>query len=379
MALLAAAALDRHPVVVRVLTVGATALLAVAFVPVFSSFAADNAGLVAAGRASSGSPGMLLTDSPVAAYYSGKKPSEITGSRVLPVDRAQALEWMRTHRVGTLVLEDISYYRATLVFPDLAHGSAAPPFATLGAEGRYQVSGGKTVYVYSFGAARTFESVYPGVDADITPMPAEGKTAALAKGVALRVDSTQVTGEGMGFGVPIVHYGDGWVYSRTVGDVDLATTSAVVWRRTFQLDEIGGDAAHRYEFVPIPSRGEIEVTYTIDSTGVSISVKPLWLAPGYSEGAVLNEQSAAFNDFAADRQPTLVDGAFGNWVPVSGSWARLRSGSLGVEWSVPSLSGAGLYGGRELTNPDFDWAGLDYVFPGAFTGTSYHINVKEAR
>jgi len=379
MALLAAAALDKYAGVVRVLTVGATALLALAFLPVFTSFASDNAGLVAAGRASSGSPGMLLTDSPVAAYYSGKHPSDITGSGVLPLDRAQALDWLRAHQVNTLVLEDISYYRATMVFPELARGSAAPPFASLGTQGRYQVTGGKTVYVYSRGAARTFQSVYPGVDTDLLPMPAEGKTAQLAKGLVLRVGLSQAAGEGMGFGVPIVHYGDGWVYSRTSSDVDLSTPSSAIWRRTFQLDEIGGDATHKYQFVPIASRGEVEVTYTVDPTGISVVIKPLWLAPGYSEVGVLNEQSAEFNDFAADHQPTLVDQQFGNWVPVTGSWARLRSGSLGVEWSVPSLSAGSLHGGRELVAPDFNWAGLDYIFPGQFTGAGYHINVKEAQ
>jgi hypothetical protein len=61
------------------------------------------------------------------------------------------------------------------------------------------------------------------------------------------------TGEGMGFGVPIVRYPDGWVYSRTSSTVELSATS---WRRTFQLDEIGGDAAHRYAFVPITSPGD---------------------------------------------------------------------------------------------------------------------------
>jgi hypothetical protein len=210
-------------------------------------------------------------------------------------------------------------------------------------------------------------------------MPAEGKTAQLAKGLVLRVGLSQAAGEGMGFGVPIVHYGDGWVYSRTSSDVDLSTPSSAIWRRTFQLDEIGGDATHNYQFVPIASRGEVEVTYTVDPTGISVVVKPLWLAPGYSEVGVLNEQSAEFNDFAADHQPTLVDKQFGNWVPVTGSWARLRSGSLGVEWSVPSLSGASLHGGRELVAPDFNWAGLDYIFPGQFTGAGYHINVKEAQ
>jgi len=209
-------------------------------------------------------------------------------------------------------------------------------------------------------------------------MPAAGKTSPLAKGVTLRVGSSVAAGEGMGFGVPIVHYTDGWVYSRTFDDVDLSTAGATVWKRTFRLDEIGGDAAHRYQFLPTASRGEIAVTYTIRSYGVTISVAPVWLAPGYSEFGILNEQSADFDDFAADGEPTLTGASFGNWVPVTGRWARLRSASLGVEWSLPAVDGASLFAGRELAAPDFDWAGLDYMFPSNFDGVSYHINIKEA-
>ena len=64
---------------------------------------------------------------------------------------------------------------------------------------------------------------------------------------------------------------------------------------------------------------------------------------------------------------------------MTGRWARLRSGSLGVEWSVPAITGAQLYAGRELAPPDFDWAGLDYMFPSSFDGATYHINIKEAQ
>lgn len=378
LALLAAGALDRHVAAIRVLAVAAAGLLAVAFIPVFASFAADNAGLVAAGKAASGSPGLLLTDSPVVAFYSGKQPAQITGSQSLPPGRSQAVDWLRSHGVTELVLENISYYRATAVFPDLASGHAGPPFESLGEQSRYQVNGGKSVYAYRLGAALALQSIYPGVDASIAPPPADGKTAALAKGVTLRVGSQAVAGEGMGFGVPIVHYPDGWVYARTDTTVDASTPSQAIWTRTFQLDEIGGDAAHRYQFVPIASRGQIQVTYTVDATGISIQVKPLSMAPGVSEVGILNEESAAFDDFAAERQTTLVGADFGNWVPATGSWARLQSKNLGVQWSVPSIAGAALYGGRELLSPGFDWAGLDYIFPASFAGASYHINVKEA-
>jgi len=242
------------------------------------------------------------------------------------------------------------------------------------------VSGGKPVYAYRLGSALMLQSLYPGVDASILTPPAQGKSAPLAKGVTLIVGTQSASGEGMGFGVPIVHYHDGWVYSRTATTQDLSTATNAVWSRTYQLDEMGGDNAHSYQFVPIESRGAIQVTYTVDSTGVSISVRPLWLAPGYTQVGILNEESAAFDDFAAaDRSRSLVGSAFPNWVPTSGPWARLRSGSLQVEWSVPSLPGAQLYGGRELVNPGFAWAGLDYMFPASFDGASYRINVQEAR
>ena len=175
----------------------------------------------------------------------------------------------------------------------------------------------------------------------------------------------------MGFGVPIVLYPDGWVYSRSASDVQIAPNE---WQRTFQLDEIGGDDAHAYRFQPIPSRGAIAVTYAIDPTGVAISVRTEWLAPGYTQVAILNEQSAAFDDLATGNQVTL-----GNWTPVTGEWARLRSVSLDTEWSLPAISGASLYAGREFSPPNFNWAGLDYVFDGRFGGADYRINVEEAQ
>ncbi|HYS97565.1 MAG TPA: glycosyltransferase [Candidatus Dormibacteraeota bacterium] len=360
LALLAAGVLERHRVAIGSLALGATAMLAVAFLPIFSSFADANSGLVAAGRAAAGSSRMLLTDSPTVAYYSGRQPAEITGSQALPAERTRALAWMRSHGVSMLVVENISYYRATALFPDLAQGRPTMPFMPAGSMDAYNVPGGKAVFAYR---------LLPDLTLDPT---SQGKTAPLAKGLTM---GTAGTGEGMGFGVPIVRYPDGWVYSRTSSTV---ATSATSWTRTFQLDEMGGDGAHSYRFVPIASRGAVEVTYTLDGTGVAISVKPLWLQPGYSDVGILNEQSSDFNDFAADGQPTLTGAAFGNWIPVTGSWARLRSGSLGVEWSLPGVAGASLYAGRELAAPDFDWAGLDYMFPSNFDGVSYHINIKEA-
>jgi hypothetical protein len=280
--------------------------------------------------------------------------------------------------VTQLVLEDISYYRATAIFPDLAAGRPGPPFQSLGQQSRYQVPGGKPVYAYRLNADLSTQLIDPNLEATIASTGGQGKTAALAKGVTLNVGGAGIGGEGMGFGVPIVQYGDGWVYSRTSTTVDISTANAAVWKKTFQLDEIGGDKAHNYAFQPVASRGAIEVTYTIDDTGVSVSVRTIWLAPGFSRVGILNEQSAAFDDFA-DSSQTLIGSSFPNWVAVSGSWGRLRAAGLGVEWSIPAIAGAELHAGRELAPPDFNWAGLDYLFPAGFAGATYHINLQEAR
>jgi len=378
LALLAASVLDRQRAAIRLATAAATGLLAVAFLPVFGGFAAGNAGLVAAGRAAAGSPGVLVTDSPVVAYYSHKSPAGITGSQALPLDRDAAVGWLRAHGVTEIVVEDISYYRATLDFPELATGNPAPPFAPLGDEHAYNSAGGKTVFAYRLGAALDQQVIFPGVDAAIRPAPSQGKSAPLAKGVTLVIGGTDAAGEGMGFGVPIVQYADGWVYPRTVSVLDLSTGDKAIWKCVFQLDEIGGDAAHGYSFVPIASRGSIEVTYTVDASGISVVVRPLSLTPGYTHVAILNEESAAFDD-VANPSSTAVGPQFGRWMPMGGDWARLRSGSLGVEWSLPRLPGAQLYAGRELSAPGFDWAGLDYEFDGAFTGAAYQIHVQQAR
>ena len=358
----------------------ALALLAVAFLPVFAGFAAGNTGLIAAGRAASGSPGKLLTDSPVVAYYSGKSPVDIAGSQNLPLDPGLAVAWIRRQGVSEVVVEDISYYRATIVLPDLVAGRPTPPFEPLGDEGWYNVAGGKTVYAYRVGAGLSQQAIYPGVDAVIAPVPRAGKTALLAKGVSLTVNGATAAGEGMGFGVPIVRYGDGWIFPSTSETVDLSTDSQAMWRQIFVLDQMGGNAmpGGGFDFHPVAPRGRVEVTYTVDGGGIDVAVRALELQPGYLQVAILNEESGAFNDFA-DSSKTLIGPSFGPWVAVSGDWARLRSAGLGVEWSLPAIPGAQLFGGREVAGASFDWAGLDYVFSGPFSGVSYRISVQAAR
>jgi hypothetical protein len=115
----------------------------------------------------------------------------------------------------------------------------------------------------------------------------------------------------------------------------------------------------------------------VSGGGVRVEVRSLGLAPGLLELAMLNEQSAAFDDYA-DAHSTRIGSGFGNWQPVSGSYARLRAGSLGVEWAQQAAGGSQFLAGREAVPPDFDWSGMEYVFDSRFTSVDYTITIQGA-
>ncbi len=379
LALAAAAAADRLPRLWVLAPAGVAAAVALAFVPVLSGLAADNRGVHAAGTRAALLPGGLLTDSPAAAYWSHKPPAEIYGSRALPADRASVDGWLQARDVHGLVLEDIDYYRARAVLPDLVAGRASAPFVAVGDQSTYTVPGGKRVHVYGLGpldSAPLFDGV--GASLQFGHAPGRGRTAPLAKGLVLQSGGGDVAGEGMGFGVPIARCADGWHYPGSGTVVDLSTPGSTVWRKTFDLDVVGGDAAHGYRFAPAPSVGRVEVTYRLSSGQVQVAVRALGLVPGVLQVSVLNEESAAFDDMA-EPGVTRLGAGFGRWQPVSGGWARLRSGSLGIEWAQDRIQGAELNAGRELAPPDFDWSGLDYVFEGGFRSADYTVSIRRSR
>jgi cellulose synthase/poly-beta-1,6-N-acetylglucosamine synthase-like glycosyltransferase len=380
LALLAAAGLDRHP---RLLGAGAAVgagLVAVAFLPVLAGFSAIDRGLVAAGRAAGTQPGALLTDSPVAAYYSGKSPAQIYGSQDLPSDPVLAVGWLHDRMVSTVVSEDIGYYRLTTVFPALATGSQPPaPFQPLGDQAAYNVPGGKLAHVYSLPPERFCAWVTAGAEADVRPseQPEQGKTAGLQKGVTLEGSGGSLAGEGMGFGVPLVRYPDGDYFSGSATTVDISTPSQAAWIKSFRLDRLGIDQDR--SFVAVPSRGRVDVTYRVQAGRIDVEVIPVDLLPGFQQVVILNEESSLFNDFA-DPGRTLLGDRIGSWTPVTGGWARFRSGAAGLEWSLdrPGMA-IGMYAAREVRSPDINFSGVEYVFGPDFSGVTYQVAVGRAR
>lgn len=359
----------------------AAGLLTVAYLPVFESFAGANQGLHAAGAAAARVPGRLLTDSPAAAYASGKPPAQISGSQALPGDPERALAWLEAGGYTSLVVEDIDYYRATRLFPDLAAGRPGPPFQALGDEAAYRVPGGKTAFAYALQPPEYQATLLGELVACLHPgtQPAAGKTAGLQKGLTLERAGSSLAGEGLGFGAPLLRAGGTWYFPGSAVTADISGPGQVVWRKTFELDRREVDTADGafLGFEPVAGQARIQVTYTVSPGRVAVSAVPLALPADVQSVVLLNEESAAFDDFA-DPTQKLAGAAFGSYQPARGGWARLRSAAYDLEWSLRPVPGAQLMAEREHT-PSIDFAGLEYQFGADFTGASYDLEVIKAR
>lgn len=360
-----------------ILAAAAAAATLIAFIPVLAGLAAGGRGLNAAGRSAAGLPGRLLTDSPAVAFWSHRPPDQIVGSAQMPGDPVSALTWLRRHGVSTLALEDIDYYRASLVFPSLARGRAQPPFIEVGGD-TFSVPGGKPVHLYRLAPPQV--EVLPGIAlaAPDDAVPGTGRTASLARGPHLVGQTGSMAGEGAGFGVPIARFDDGWWFPGPGSS--LAVDGAGTWVRVYQLtlrerETSGGRFAG---FETGPSHGEIRVSYRPGPGTIGIELRAQHWRPGLREVVILHEESAAFDDLADPRRSLRGDG-IGSWNPVPAAWARLRSGWLGVEWELPAPPAGGtMYAARELQLPDFDFSGLEWDLPPGLTSADYTISLRRA-
>lgn len=379
--LAAAAAAERLRMPAALVPVGAAVGVAVAFVPVLTGLSADNRGLRAAGDSAAALPGGLLTDSPAAAFWSHKPPAEIYGSRVLPADRAGALSWMQSRGVGGLVLEDVDYYRAHTVLPDLSAGRASPPFLAVGDPSAFTVAGGKPVHVYTLGRQVLVLANGVGVAADEGAWPARTKTAGLAKGPVLVADGRDLAGGGMGFGVPIARFADGWWFPGPHSPLEVTATGDG-WTRTYELDrgEVQDASGHFARFEAGPSHGQVRVTYRVRSGVLTVQVRVLRMDPGVQQVVLLNEESSAFDDYS-DGSSRRLQGAIGSRTPVAGDWARFRSGALGVEWQVPAppRPAGAFFAEHEAVGESIDFSGLEWEFGPGFSEVDYEIKIRRAR
>ena len=384
MALLAAAALDRQRALSACWRCGATGLLAVAFLPVFTGFAAENSGLVSC-RASATSggrgaachrlPGRRLLQPQAAVADHGSLAAAARPCRGARLDA-------RPRRGASSPLRTSATTARPRSFPTWRVGHVAAPFTLLGDQARYQAPGRQArLFAYRLGAELYTQPIFPGVDACIESSPGAGKTAPARQGRDVEVAGADIVGRGHGFRRPDRPVPRRLGLLRTAHDVvDTSSASSSTWTRTFQLDEIGGDAAHGYTFAPIASRGSIEVTYTVDSTGLSVAVRPLWLdarlLPGrHPQRAVggLRRPSRPGHDRTPPGRRTFRTG----WPPAGPGHDSSRAAwaCSGLCRPCPVRSSTA---GRELTRRTSTGLASTTCSPLRSTASTYHVNVKEA-
>ena len=184
-------------------------------------------------------------------------------------------------------------------------------------------------------------------------------------------------------GVPIAHFDDGWWFAAP-SDGSLKESPDGGWTKTFDLTlrEVDDPSGRFLRFAPGPSHARFEVTYRPKlGHGFQVIVRRVGrAAPGLEQVVVLNEESASFDDLATARR-TLLGSRIGSWVPIShSSWARFRSSSSGVEWSLPAPHGAASWYGARESKParGIDFSGIEYSFGPDFTVADYQVSVRRS-
>jgi hypothetical protein len=89
---------------------------------------------------------LLITESPIAAYYSGYPVDRMLGSRWLPDDRASALAFLQSH-AAYIVYVGVPYYKLRSLFPELQNGTDTPNFEFIFDGGGLAI-GTHAVFVY---------------------------------------------------------------------------------------------------------------------------------------------------------------------------------------------------------------------------------------
>jgi hypothetical protein len=231
------------------------------------------------------------------------------------------------------------------------------------------------------------------------------EVAALQKGLLLVADGTELVGEGVGFGVPVVKYEDKTFFSGTAETSVQEDGDQPVIVKSFFLDTISkkrfrhgpfiNDRLYKSihssfekaylayksfrpafdkmmelrnamtihtQFVKVEPRGKVDVRYTFLSDLIEVEVDFTNLnRQGIKELLVLNEQGSTFftEYFDTDRQQ-LLGRDVGAWKQVKADEASFSNNERTVSFTLKNVDGAKLYRGWEQVNGRFCWAGLSY-------------------
>jgi hypothetical protein len=126
---------------------------------------------------------------------------------------------------------------------------------------------------------------------------------------------------------------------------------------------------------------QVEMTYRFDETSgvLAIEANLISLPQGsVTEVIVMNEQGAHYFDQYHDSTGVSLSGKeIGCWDEVAAGEAGFASSSHRIAFTLPCVSGARFFRGRELIGSRLAWAGFGYSFPPTTTRFNYSVKIEE--
>jgi hypothetical protein len=245
------------------------------------------------------------------------------------------------------------------------------------------------------------------------------EVAPLQKGLVLLFDEKELVEEGMGFGAPVVKFNDKTYFSSSASCSISETEEGFDLTKRFVLDAISRKRVgnshylndgvyqgfHRFferaylgytslfpffsnimelrqalkiqtQFVKVPDRGTVGVTYSVRFDSVKVLVDLTGLEKiACEEILILNEQGSTFFRKYSDSEGLYLDDAqIGAWSEVKTKKAFLSFLTGDLRFGLETQDNSSLFRGWEKTKGRFAWAGLSYRLPPNNSFFDYVIN-----
>jgi hypothetical protein len=249
------------------------------------------------------------------------------------------------------------------------------------------------------------------ISKDLTLIVSQGSlqgypTSKIEKGLVISLKGEDLSEEGVGFGVPVLKFGNEAAFpgsskssSWTEGDLAVVkvdyeinlVSRLALGDRLIEIDQLCRakgrvDRLHRdrpslrrairlgsalfrrglsveTRLVQTGSVGRAQVVYTISQEGLIDVLVRCWpKAEGCTEMAIMNEQGAKSFDRYIDSEGMDLSGEdIGSWERIGADWGEFIDTGHNLSFRLWRTEGADLFRGREVIPGRLAWAGLAHV------------------
>lgn len=244
-------------------------------------------------------------------------------------------------------------------------------------------------------------------------------TSCLQKGVTLIHRDIELSGEGTGFGVPVLRYlGRDYFSSSSIMQTShrrktIATKTFIMdivlernfkgtkptnkmtrnlVRRLEQLYQTHGNwtwlalkksllgaLGVQTSFVRVKPMGTVPIVYHFERSRINVKANFNSLKrDGLERIFLLNEQASThFRKYHDSDGTVLFDEKISPWEKVHADWASFSTDTGDVGFRLWNVKDALMHRGREFLRDTFDWIGLDYEISPEKTSFEYDIEITE--